>query len=375
MNEHPTPRPLFEEVLPIANAIAYEGYTLYPYRASSLKNRVRWNFGGIYPRAYANAQTGADAARLGCECLVQGAHARLTVEARFLELLAGDEARPHDMRVDLGAIAELTNASIECAFRRGKLEAALEASAEALGSGVFRLKLGLVNDSNCGERERAAALSHTLLAAHLLLGCEAGAFVSLLDPPAALAASVQHCTQSGLWPVLAGAPGTHHVMLASPIILYDYPQIAPESRLDSCDGTEIDEILLLRVLTLTPEEKRELRAGDARARAVLDRAEALSADEQMRLHGRLRELSRAALGFRVGERVRLCPRSRADIFDLALVGKIATVRAVELDFEDRVHLSVTIDEDPGADLGELGFPGHRFFFFADEVEPLLGGAA
>jgi hypothetical protein len=108
--------------------------------------------------------------------------------------------------------------------------------------------------------------------------------------------------------------------------------------------------------------------GDSRARAVLARAEALTADELFRLHGRLEKPSPHAIG--VGERVRLRPKSRADIFDLALAGKIATVRAIERDFEDRVHFSVTVDDDPGADFGVQGLPGHRFFFHADEVERL-----
>jgi len=178
-----------------------------------------------------------------------------------------------------------------------------------------------------------------------------------------------------LWPVLAGKKGRTDRLLASPIILYDYPEIAAESRADSCDATEIDEILLLRVLTLSDAEKREISGGDPRARAILARAEALSQDELLRLHGRLRTAPRAAVAPAIGERVRLRPKARADIFDLALAGRIATVRAVERDFEDRVHVSVTVDDDPGADLGIAGLPGHRFFFFSDEVERLEDGAA
>jgi hypothetical protein len=73
---------------------------------------------------------------------------------------------------------------------------------------------------------------------------------------------------------------------------------------------------------------------------------------------------------RAGDRVRLRPRSRADIFDLALAGKTATVDTIEQDFEGRVYLAVTVDEDPGKDLGALRQPGHRFFFQPEEVEPL-----
>ena len=76
---------------------------------------------------------------------------------------------------------------------------------------------------------------------------------------------------------------------------------------------------------------------------------------------------------RPGDRVRLCPLGRADIMDLALEGKTATIAAIEQDFEDRIYLAVTVDDDPGRDFGELKQPGHRFFFGIDEVEPLLPG--
>lgn len=73
---------------------------------------------------------------------------------------------------------------------------------------------------------------------------------------------------------------------------------------------------------------------------------------------------------RQGDRVRLCPRDRADIFDLALSGKTATIEAIEEDLEGRVYLAVLVDDDPGKDLGALRQPGHRFFYRPEEVEPL-----
>ncbi|HUC30940.1 MAG TPA: hypothetical protein VMR80_15190, partial [Candidatus Acidoferrum sp.] len=82
--------------------------------------------------------------------------------------------------------------------------------------------------------------------------------------------------------------GYRDTMLASPIILYDYPQIAPESAGDLFDGTEIDEILSLRIMTLTDEEKREIRASDDRARQILERTENMPAEQFMKLHGTVR---------------------------------------------------------------------------------------
>ncbi|HKO46101.1 MAG TPA: hypothetical protein VJV79_00170 [Polyangiaceae bacterium] len=371
----------FADLLPVADAVLYEGYVLFPYRASSSKNRVRWTFGGVYPRSYSRAQTGSDRSEVGCECLAIGADSELCVEVRFLELLERvaaeplETARPCSHRHAFGKLAALVGHTLEYAFSGERLHGSLELRVEALAPNQFKLALRLQNESNSPAIERERALPDTLIAAHLLLGLQGGQFVSQLDPAPAHRAASAACVQRGLWPVLAGKKGSLDRILASPIILYDYPEIAPESRADSCDATEIDEILLLRVLTLSDAEKAELRRGEPRARSILERAEALSGDEQLRLHGRLRKPAATgspAIG--VGERVRLRPKARADIFDLALSGRSATVRAVERDFENRVHLSVTVDDDPGADLGIAGFPGHRFFFFLDEVERLSEGA-
>jgi hypothetical protein len=76
---------------------------------------------------------------------------------------------------------------------------------------------------------------------------------------------------------------------------------------------------------------------------------------------------------RAGDRVRLHPRGRADILDLALAGKAATVEAIEQDFDGHVFLAVIVDDDPGRDLGLLRQPGHRFFFRPEEVEPVPRG--
>jgi hypothetical protein len=181
-----------------------------------------------------------------------------------------------------------------------------------------------------------------MLSVHTLLAVHNGAFISLLDPPEEHRVAAALCHNIATWPVLAGSPGERSLMLSSPIILYDYPQIAPESAGDFFDGTEIDEILTLRVLTLSQEEKQEVRAGDDRARAILERTEALPPEAFAKMHG--------------------------DIFDIALAGKIAVVESVERDFEENVHLAVTIEDDPGRDFGIARQIGHRFFFGPEEVE-------
>ena len=76
-----------------------------------------------------------------------------------------------------------------------------------------------------------------------------------------------------------------------------------------------------------------------------------------------------------GSRVMLWPRSGGDVIDIALSGKVAFVEAIEQDYEERIHLSVTLEDDPGRDLGDAHILGHRFFFSPDEVVPLDPGAA
>jgi hypothetical protein len=137
---------------------------------------------------------------------------------------------------------------------------------------------------------RDEALMRSLVSTHVILGAEKGEFVSLLEPPPELQDLAAQCENVGVWPVLVGEQGQRDTVLASPIILYDYPQIAPESPGDLFDGTEIDEILSLRIMTLTDEEKREMRESDERTRQILERTEAMPAEQFMKLHGGIRSL-------------------------------------------------------------------------------------
>ena len=196
--------------------------------------------------------------------------------------------------------------------------------------------------------------------------------------------------------MLAGEEGTTDTILSSPIILYDYPQVAPESPGDLFDATEIDEILTLRILAMTDEEKRDMAALDARARALLERTQALTAADMARLHGTRRELRSSmdpeaktpstepppagkpelaflragGRGLAVGDRVRLRPKGGADIFDLVLKDEMAVIEAIEHDFDDKVHVAVVLEADPGREFGLDRMPGHRFFFSPDEIEPV-----
>ena len=171
-------------------------------------------------------------------------------------------------------------------------------------------------------------------------------------------------------------------MLSSPIIMYDHPGVAPESPGDLFDAGEIDEILSLRTLTLTDAEKREARATDPRAKAIVDRVDALPEEVFARLHGAVRSLRSVAPeddavtidGVRVtrGSRVRLAPRrSGTDAHDVFLRDRTARVHAVLLDVEDERHVAVVLEDDPGADLHE--WYGRYYYFAPAELIPIEDG--
>jgi hydrogenase maturation protease len=169
----------------------------------------------------------------------------------------------------------------------------LSISAEMLQDGACKLRLEVQNTSplpSGAEAKREEALPLSFVSAHLLLGITGGEFVSLLDPAPAYREAVAVCCNTGVFPVLVGEEPDRRMMFCSPIILYDYPKIAPESEGDFFDGTEMDEMLTLRVLTLTDAEKQEMRSGDPRARKILERTESLTSDAMLKAHGVIRGL-------------------------------------------------------------------------------------
>jgi hypothetical protein len=171
-----------------------------------------------------------------------------------------------------------------------ELEGTITVAAERLGAELFRLSVEIANTTPCPAGDREQALERTLCSTHTILRAHGARFVSLTDPPAELSAAAAACRNEGTWPVLLGEPGDDELLLSSPIILEDHPRVAPESPGDLFDGGEIDELLTLNVLSLTDAEKAEMRDSDPRTRAILERTEALSEEELMRLHGAIRDL-------------------------------------------------------------------------------------
>jgi hypothetical protein len=379
-----------EAATKLARSLMFEGYVLYPYRQSSLKNQKRMIFGSLYPAAW--AETNGERAGITATLLVRAASVQLRVLflhwARRVEgaTPAWLEARERTVALGTFSLDALTAepatrsfalpsaewSRADAHYRQETVAGLLRASARLVEPGVFELSLSLSNHSSFsalpGTDERDLAERLSFGAAHLLLHTEDGKFESLLEPSDALAAAAQACRNDGVWPVLVGNAEARNTLLASPITLYDFPVVAPESPGDYCDSTEIDEMLALRVRTLTDAEKAQARSTDPRARQILDRSESLSDEELLGLHGAWREPSRRAGEPAPGARVRLRPKPGRDVLDLALAGELATVISLEQDFEGRRYCTVTVDADPGRDLGVLGQPGHRFFFELEEVE-------
>ena len=295
----------------IADAVLYEGYVLWPYRRSALKNQQRFTFGGVYPRAHSERHPD-DPWRMRTQCLVEGEAPEVDVRVRFLQVverqvLNGRREPVDELMVDSErhltwqeAIErelepgrfEIVAGSEEEGLRVGALVRSWQGLAgtvavrrEPLASGLARVTVDVENTTPFQGGSRETALERTLCSTHTVLRVTGGAFVSLTDPPEQLRDAAASCRNEATWPVLVGEPGSRDTLLSSPIILEDHPRIAPESPGDLFDGGEIDALLTLNILALTDEEKAEMRATDPRAREILERTEKLSEEELMRLHG------------------------------------------------------------------------------------------
>jgi hypothetical protein len=301
----------------IADTVLYEGYLLWPYRKSALKNQQRFTFGGVYPPAW------EDRSCIQAQVLLEGEQsADVEVRVRFLHVVrrqvlklgqppasaeaveelvldgkrwvSWDEAverevAPGPIRVPAGE--QFEEISDGGAIRRSwrALQGELEVARELLRPGLSRLTLQVTNTTPWVGRTRDDSLRQTFCSTHAILRVRDGAWVSLTDPPEALREEADSCESSGVWPVLVGDEGDRSTMLASPIILSDHPEIAPESPGNLFDSGEIDQMLVLNILAMTDEERRDMRDSDPRAREILERTEALTNDEIMRLNGAVRE--------------------------------------------------------------------------------------
>jgi hypothetical protein len=451
----------WDRVRTIADAVLYEGYLLYPYRATSGKNQSRWQFGVLGPPGAAQRGIGEDDTMSTQLLLDPGPDAALTVVVRCLQLqrrtaervTEDGEFEPVD-QLTAGSQSWLTwDEAVECELSFGPFTesdlAATSTLALVVAGGIdvetvdggrlvrtrqeLRGELTLVAEPDDGllrinlqarntsapPADKDDAIAASMIGTHLIVQVGGGDFVSLLEPADAAVEAVARCRQHRCFPVLAGPPGNADVMLVSPIILYDHPEIAEQSEGALYDSTEIDEILTLRVMTMTDEEKAQARATDPLAAQIIDRCDSMSPEAMMNLHGVLRNphaMAGAAaddanpwapdgpalipeipdgvdwwdpmadnavrpdvdavlvngVPITRGSRVRLRPSRRADAQDIFFAGMTARVTSVHEDVDGDQHVGVVIEEDPAADLHD--WYGRYLYFAPDEVEPLIEGS-
>jgi hypothetical protein len=432
----------FERARRVADAVLYEGYVLYPYRASAAKNQMRWQFGVVAPRPFAEAD-GVEQWFQQTEVIAEfGVAAQMDVRVRFLQVqtrtveaaegsgfvpvehldvdgcrwATWEEAVEHAVDVtgvDLAPVGTSETAFTIPAFHEvealGAAGRVVRERCEVKGvvrigiedvPGPYpltRLQVRVENVTDWAEPSgrREVAVRRSLVGVHVLAHADDGSFLSSFDPPEFARGAVESCTNRNAFPVLIGDEDDDTTFLSSPIILYDRPEVAAESPGDMCDATEIDEILALRVLTLTDDEKFQARATDPRAAAIVDRVDEFAPEIFERLHGAVRSLRPAPeeplpwwepavdaavdpwtdticiddVDVKKGSKVRLRPgERRTDAQDLFLVGRLATVEGVFSDVDGDQHLAVTLDDDPAAELHQ--WHGRYLYFHPDEAEPV-----
>jgi hypothetical protein len=459
----------------VADAVLYEGYLLYPYRSTSSKNQVRWQFGVLSPAGSAAAGIGEESSMSSQYLLRPGPDAAVSVYVRCLQLqvrsverrdadggftqvgelevdgtswISWDEAVERELDCGSFRTAELTEGvTVPLELEGGDDAETLPDAAGTVAGRIVRRRYALagtlrltvdrdgdllrlsadIENTTPPVQSTNEAIRRSFIGAHLLLSAHDAQFVSVIDPPDDAKEAVERCSQHRCWPVLAGPVGQTDVMLGLPIILYDHPEVAPESAGALFDSTEIDEILTLRVMTLTDEEKAQARATDAHAAAIIDRCEQMTPEQLQGLHGILRDPHAGAAavteadwatqgvddvvfdelhelrdpnpdsstltgddwwaaeaagdvspetdaitvrGTRVarGSLVKLHPNRRADAQDLFFADQTARVSAVHVDLDGETHVAVTLVDDPAAEMHD--WYGRYLYFAPDELEPL-----
>ncbi|MBA2522738.1 MAG: hypothetical protein H0V25_05340 [Solirubrobacterales bacterium] len=429
----------------LAQSMLYEGYALYPYTPEATKNATPTPFGIAYPQAYATRQPAAfdhvqvevvvqapDEAEIEAAAVFlqttgprhTAAERRETLEpVRLGSLLQDPLARSfvHEPGPEEGAVTgEATQADTDV------LSGNVSMSAERVAEGLARVRMRVENTTplpaeEAEAMERGAALRRSLLSCHAMLGVSGGRFISPLENEGPAGEAVQACENVNTWPVLA-APDDDAVVGAA-YMLPDHPQIAPASKGNLFDNTEIEEALLLHVHVLSDSEREAINKGDPAVREMVERAEATTPEDIFALHGVMAptptdpsitsvppdpsladgiefpewtepgaipeappqaDAPRQApppgpadtageedvvvdgKAFKRGAKVVLRPGTDGDPYDKMMDGRSATIQRIYLDYDGKAYLGVTIDDDPMAEI--LNESGRYLFFFADEVE-------
>ncbi|ADB50967.1 hypothetical protein [Conexibacter woesei] len=399
----------------LVRTLLWEGYALYPYTPGATKNATPTPFGIVYPPVYAAASpTTFD--RIRVQAIAEGGDdATLAASVRFLEP-SGERHVAVERRVELPAtpLSALADEPVTAAFSFDAVEGRVRMAAQRFDGGLTRVTLCVHNSTPVADGlDRVGALRASLLSTHVVArvagaGPAAGAgtsaraggarFCSPVAPPEHAAGAVMTCTCVNTFPALAS--DADDVLLGAAIALPDHPRIAPESRGDLFDGTEIEEALLLHLHALSDGERAEIAEQDPAVREMLERAVRTTPADIVALHGRVtvrdpvaaapaappappapagaqevrgeRQIVVDGVSYERGARVRLRPAEGRNAQDHLLRGRPATIERIYLDYEDRVHLCVTVDDDPGQEL--MRDIGRYLYFRPDEVELLRPAA-
>lgn len=340
------------QVEALVTSLLYEGYALYPYTPGAIKNSTPTPFGIVYPPAYAARAAGTfDHLRIDCALAGEGV-ARLSAEVRFLQP-AGERHQAMPRRIELdGPGVE----SFDFGTVRGRIR---------LASRDGRARVCVHNETafDRPDADRAEALHHSLLSTHVVLRVEGDRFISPL---------LSHGDNVNSYPVLVSE--SDDAVLGAAIVLPDHPQLSPKSRGDLFDATEIEEALLLHVQALSDGERAGISKQDPAVREMLARAAAATPEDLFELHASMepsnflgeQELAVDDRRFVRGGKVVLRLGRDGDPHDAMLDGRLATIERIYVDYEDRVHLGVTVDDDPGRDV--MRSSGRYLFFKPGEVE-------
>ena len=285
-----------DDVEKIAEAILYEGYALFPYRADALKNRKRFNFGIVAPRDWAEKRS-HETFFQRTECLVSSAEKafEMTLKTRFLQIenRADKWQAALKREVEVSFIAdEISGEKVfDFTFEGDQdfcaLAGRISISLVRIGDDLYKSQTVLENLTAARSTDFDEIQARSFLSAHTIFSVRGGRFISLLEPPDGLESTAQECQNSGVFPVLVGDERERNRLLSSPIILYDFPRVAAKSFADFFDGTEIDELMLLSILALTDEEKRAIKNGDEKTRRMIEKIESASPSELLRLHAEM----------------------------------------------------------------------------------------
>ncbi len=313
----------------LANTLLYEGYSLFPYHRSAIKNQKPIPFGVIYPKKYNEYNQHAHSS-MKSECIIAGNDdLSLNISVRFLHLIkikadkqntkenVQDEAEcdwqtiereinsgdlkvseliknKKTIQISFDKLNEDNNDEIKVNYINSVSEISgkvvIEASFVKNVENIFRITVSVSNDSlleNAEKITRDEALPQSFLSTHIILNAIDGEFISSQNPTENFTSVVSQCENIGTWPILVDESNT--TMLSSPIILYDYPKINPQSKGDLFDSLEIEEALMLHFAVMSDDEKNRIAKSDEKLRAMINKVSNVTPEELINLHGGMYE--------------------------------------------------------------------------------------